>query len=115
VPADLREPGSDADGDGAPNWLEYVWRTRPDQADRPPLPQITVMPWGGIEVVVNLTADPAYALVAEFSSDVGWSSPQLEAGTWSPPVEGQTQAIFRYFPAGGTAFLRWRCYWQGAP
>lgn len=115
-PPSARAAGADADGDGLPNWIEYLWRTDPAQPDRVSLPEQTFREWGEWQVRVTVRDDPAAVVVAEFAGDVLWSSPHFDAGTWQVHGDGTRTGMFRFYSFGAQAgFVRFRCEWLAAP
>ncbi len=115
-PATARTAGADADGDGLPNWIEYLWRTDPARPDRVSLPEQTFSEWGEWQVRVTVRDDPAAVVVAEFAGDALWSSPSFDAGTWQANGDGTRTGTFRLYSFGAQAgFVRFRCEWLAAP
>jgi len=107
---------ADPDGDGLPNWVEYLWLTRPDCADRLPQPVLTLSPWGSWEASITVREDPAATVLAEFAGDVLFTAPQFDLGSWQSNPDGTRTGTFRLFGLNGAAgFLRLRCYWAASP
>lgn len=115
-PAEQRGPYADPDGDGTPNWAEFLWRTNPAQPDRPAPPQSRFTEWGEWLLTVTVTEDPALLVVAEFSKDVTWTEPEFLAGNWETNGDGTRTGTFHCFNFGGSAgFIRFRGEWCGSP
>ncbi len=115
-PPAQRSPEADPDTDRLPNWMEFLWLTQPDRADPPLRPALTILPWGGLEATVTVREDPVATVIAEFASDVLFSSPQFDVGSWQSNPDGTRTGTFRSFGLpGSTGFLRLRCYWMGGP
>jgi len=113
-PIEQRSPQADADNDGTPNWAEFLWRTNPAHADRPPPPEFSFTEWGEWEVTVTVTDDPALVLAAEFSRDVSWTTVTFDAGTWQINANGTRTGTFRDFNFGrSSGFVRLRAEWTG--
>jgi len=115
-PTAARQPTADADGDGYPNWIEFLWRTNPGQPDRPAPPQQSFSPWGEWELVVTVREDAGIVVWAEFAEDPLWSQPGFDAGQWQSNGDGTRTGTFRYFNFGGlSGFARFRAEWLAAP
>ncbi len=116
APATLRNPTADADGDGPPNWVEFLWRTDPTQPDRPALPDLKLTEWGQMQVTVTVRDDPAVVVVAEFADDVTWGEPVMDSGNWQSHGDGTRTGAFQHFNFGrDSGFVRFRAYWLGEP
>lgn len=115
-PAAARAPGVDADGDGLPNWIEYLWGTDPARPDRVAKPEQSFSEWGEWQVRVTVRDDPAAVVLAEFAGDALWSSPSFDAGTWQANGDGTRSGTFRFYNFDAQAgFVRFRCEWFGTP
>ena len=115
-PTTTRAPTSDPDGDGLPNWIEFIWRTDPARIDRVTPPTQTFSPWGEWLVNVTLRGDPAIVVVAGFADNVMWDSPVFDAGTWQTNADGSRTGTFRHYNFGAqVGFVRFRCEWLGGP
>lgn len=115
-PLAARAPTADAEGDGVPNWVEFLWRTDPARPDRPALPQATLNEWGEWQLRVTVREDAGAVVWAEFAEDALWSRPTFDAGTWQSNGDGTRTGTFRYFNFGGTSgFARIRAEWLTAP
>ncbi len=115
-PPALRGPTADADGDGLPNWIELLCLTDPNRPDRPASPQSTLNEWGEWQVRVTVREDAGAVVWAEFATDVLWSRPTFDAGTWQSHGDGTRTGTFRYFNFGASGgFLRVRAEWLMDP
>lgn len=115
-PPVLRAATADADGDGQPNWIEFLWRTNPMQPDHPPLPETTLNEWGEWQVRVTVREDAGAVVWAEFAEDVLWSRPTFDAGNWQSNGDGTRTGTFRYFNFGArSGFVRLRAEWMANP
>lgn len=113
-PPTARTPDADADSDGLPNWIEYLWRTNPAKPDRPTPPQQSFSEWGEWQVRVTVREDPAALVLAEFADDVLWSRPTFDAGTWQSNGDGTRTGLFKFYSFGANSgFVRFRSEWQG--
>lgn len=116
APPALRIPTADADGDGFPNWVEFLWRTEPTQPDRPRLPDLKLTEWGQMQVTLTVRDDPGVVVVAEFADDVTWREPVMEPGNWQNHGDGTRTGTFQYYNFGKVSgFVRFRAYWLGGP
>lgn len=115
-PPATRTATADADGDGLPNWIEFLWRTDPARPDRPALPESSLNEWGEWQVRVTVREDAGAVVWAEFAEDVLWSRPTFDAGTWESRGDGTRIGTFRNFSFGArSGFVRLRAEWVGSP
>lgn len=113
-PPTARAAAADADGDGLPNWIEYLWRTNPTKPDRPAPPQQSFSEWGEWQVRVTVREDAAALILAEFADDVLWTRPMFDAGTWQSNGDGTRTGLFKFYSFGADAgFVRFRSEWLG--
>ncbi|MGC8988663.1 MAG: Calx-beta domain-containing protein [Verrucomicrobiia bacterium] len=113
-PPTARAADADADADGLPNWIEYLWRTNPAKPDRPAPPQQSFSEWGEWQVRVTVREDAAALVLAEFADNVLWTQPVFDAGTWQSNGDGTRTGLFKFYSFGTDAgFVRFRSEWLG--
>ncbi len=115
-PPALRLPNADADGDGRPNWVEFLALTNPTDPDRPLPFQTRFNEWGEWQVVVRLREDAGVAVWAEFAADVTWAGATFDAGQWESGGDGTRVGTFHHYNFGASgAFMRLALEWLGPP
>lgn len=115
-PPAARAPTADTDGDGRPNWVEFLWLTDPTRADQPALPASSLNEWGEWQLRVTVREDAGAVVWAEFADDVLWNRPTVDAGTWQSNGDGTHTGTFRYYSFGArSGFMRLRAEWLASP
>lgn len=107
-----RAPHADPDADGLPNWVEYIWQTRPTTPNRLPLPHVSFPEPHTWRLTVITLDDPNAAVVAEFAHDLTWTGSWFSTGTWQSRTDGTRIGTFE-FPllTASSGFVRFHTVW----
>jgi hypothetical protein len=109
----LKEPAQDADGDGIPNLLEFVFGSSPLLPDRPSPTPVTVVAVNGerfLQISIPRRSDRRADLVVEVSSDcMNWQSGSAFTTTVSEtPSEWVVRDRTAMGPSNPRRFMRLR-------